>query len=212
MTTRRFAGLTRFARLARVARAALVLGPVLVTAPAFAARWDTWNNANNLNSVTAVHGLVWTASDLGPHRYDPVARTFTRVAKNAGQLAANAVAEVEVDGAGNTWFATKGSGVSVFQANGTWRTLTRFDGRPSDSVQGLEPSAIGMWVGRRAGVARFDGLGLVASWPDGINPSPFASNVILDIAHVGDSTWVATPRGAYVTKTDEGVTWLRRVG
>ena len=201
------------ARSAAFALALVVAACALAGAagPAHAARWDTWNNANRLNSVNATRGVVWAASDLGLNRYDPETGTFTRFAKNAGQLAANAVVEVEVDAAGNAWFATRGCGASVLRAGGGWRTLTAFDGLPSDTVLCLEPSAVGMWVGTRLGVALFDGLELVAAWPDGVNPSPFADNTILDIAHVGDSTWVGTPNGAYVTKTDEGVAWLRRV-
>jgi ligand-binding sensor domain-containing protein len=181
-------------------------------APASAAVWETYNNANRLNTVTATGGRVWTASDLGVHRFDPATGRFTRFAKNAGQLAANAVREVEVDAQGRTWFATRGNGVSVLLPNGAWRTLTRFDGMPSDTAFCLEPSAVGMWVGTNEGVALFDGFELVAVWPDGVNPSPFASNEILDLAHAGDSTWVGTPGGAYVTRSDEGISWLRRVG
>ena len=182
----------------------------LVPAPAGAARWDTYNNANSLTSITATRGVVWTASDLGVHRYDPATGSFTRFSKNVGQLASNAVTEVEVDAGGNTWFATRGNGVSVLQAGGTWRTLTRFDGLPADTVLCLEPSASGMWVGTNAGLSLFDGLELIASWPDGINPSPFARNQIVALAHVGDSTWVGTPAGAYVTRSAEGVTWSLR--
>lgn len=189
----------------------VVLAAGMCAGPARAARWDTYNNANRLNSVTATRGFVWTASDLGLHRYDPAAGTFTRFAKNAGQLAANAVTEVEIDAAGNAWFATRGRGVSVLTPAGAWRTLSRFEGLPADTVISLEPSAVGMWVGTTAGVALFDGFELSAAWPDNVNPSPFVDNEILDIAHVGDSTWVGTPDGAYVTKSDEGVTWLRRV-
>lgn len=196
--------------LAVLAAAAAVV--VFSAAPAEAARWDTYNNANRLNSVNATGGDVWTASDLGLHRYDPASGAFTRYAKNAGQLAANAVTEVEVDAAGNTWMATRGQGVSVLTPTGAWRTLTIFDGLPSNTVLALELSSVGMWVGTEAGVSLFDGLELIASWPDGVNPSPFLDNEVLAIAHVADSTWIGTPNGAYVTKTSEGVTWLRRVG
>jgi ligand-binding sensor domain-containing protein len=68
-----------------------------------------------------------------------------------------------------------------------------------------------MWVGTRRGLALFDGFTLAAVWPDGVNPSPFNSNVVNDVAHVGDSTYVATNDGVYVTKTTEGVVWQRRV-
>lgn len=196
-----------------LAALAALAAPALcgLPAPAPAAVWETHNNANRLNSVTATGGRVWTASDLGVHRFDPASGRFTRFAKNAGQLAANAVREVEVDAQGRTWFATRGNGVSVLLPTGAWRTVNRFDGMPSDTAFSLEPSAFGMWIGTNEGVALFDGFELVAVWPDGVNPSPFASNQILDLAHAGDSTWVGTPGGAYVTKSAEGISWLRRV-
>ena len=194
-------------------RRALVLALVLALVPAtpgFAARWDTYNNANRLNSVRAVAGTVWTASDLGVHRYDPATGKFTRLSKSIGALAWNSVDEIETDATG-TWFATIGRGVSVQLTNGSWRTLSAFDGLPSDTVTALEPGPTGMWIGTRRGLALFDGFTLTAVWPDGVNPSPFASDVINDIAHVGDSTYVATINGVYVTKSTEGVVWARRV-
>ena len=209
--TRRAAG-TRPHALASLPIAALAAALAVVSVtPAGAARWDTYNNANRLNSVTATGNFVWTASDLGVHRYDPRNGSFTRISKNAGQLVSNAVTEVEVDADGNTWFATRGNGVSVQLAGGSWRTLTRFEGLASDTVLCLEPSGTTMWVGTNEGLALFDRYELVASWPDGVNPSPFLDSEILAIAHVGDSTWVGTPSGPYVTKSDEGITWLRRV-
>ena len=195
-------------------RRALLLALVLALVPAtpgFAARWDTYNNANRLNSVRAVSGSVWTASDAGLHRYDSATGRFTRVAKSIGGLAWNSIDEVETDAFG-TWFGTIGRGVSVQLDNGAWRTLSAFDGLPSDTVTALEPAPTGMWIGTRRGLALFDGFTLTAVWPDGVNPSPFASNVINDIAHVGDSTYVATNNGVYVTRSTEGVVWLRRDG
>jgi hypothetical protein len=198
----------RFPAPPRLALVPLLL--VLAAGPAAAARWDTWNNANALNSVNATRGVVWCDSDQGLHRYDPVSGTFTRIPKAPGELAALAVAETEVDAAGRAWHATKGRGVSVQTATGSWRTVNTFDGIPSDTVFCLEPSALGMWVGTSKGLALFDGFELTAVWPDGINESPFAADQILDIAHVGESTWVATARGPYVTRSDEGVSWFVR--
>ncbi|MGH7724692.1 MAG: hypothetical protein ACREOU_04625 [Candidatus Eiseniibacteriota bacterium] len=178
--------------------------------PASAARWDYYSNANVLNSVSALDGLIWCNSDLGLHSFDPATGRFTRITKDPERLASNAVVDADRDAAGNLWFGTKDRGVSVLSPRGTWRTLTAFDGLPSDSVTALEPSAIGMWIGTRHGLALFDGFELTALWPDGVNPSPFASNFVNDVAIVGDSTWVATNGGIYVTRTTEGVVWDRR--
>ncbi|MEP7028044.1 MAG: T9SS type A sorting domain-containing protein [Candidatus Eisenbacteria bacterium] len=197
-----------------IAPRALVLGLLalgtLSAAPAMGARWDTYNNANSLNSVKAVAGATWCASDLGLHRFDVASGRFSRYSKATNQLVSNAVSEVEVDALGNTWFGTRDKGVSVLTPLGEWRTLTAFEGLPSAVVTCLEPSAVGMWVGTANGLALFDGLTLEAVWPDGVNPSPFVSNVVNAIAIVGDSTYVATADGVYVTRSSEGVTWQRR--
>ena len=203
-----FPGPTRGVAAAFVSLALVTLG---LSGPAAAARWDTYNNANRLTSITATGGVVWCAADLGVHRYDPGAGTFTRLSKNLGELVSNAVTEIEVDPQGNTWFATRGRGVSVLKANGKWRTLDAFDGLPADTVNCLEPTADGMWVGTDAGVAFFRNFAIEGAWPDGVNPSPFLSNDIKDVMQVGDSVWVATPKGAYVTKADAGVVWSLRV-
>src|SRR5688500_20404283 len=75
----------------------------LVPAPAGAAHWDTYNNANSLTSITATRGGVRTASDLGVHRYDPATGPFTRFSKTVGQLASHALTEVEAVVVRNTW-------------------------------------------------------------------------------------------------------------
>ena len=64
MSTFPFRGVHRRAGLALLLLA-------LLPAAATAARWDTYNNANRLNSVTATGGVVWCASDFGVHRFDP---------------------------------------------------------------------------------------------------------------------------------------------
>ena len=182
--------------------------------PAEAARWDTYNNANSLNSVTVAQNgtVVWCASDKGLHRFDVATHIFTRFNKDPGKLASNAIVEVEEDAQGNTWFATRGGGVSVLTIAGAWQTITTFAGLPSDSVSCLEPSPLGMWVGTRKGLAFFDGFSLAAVWPDGVNPPPFGSNVILDIAHAGPRTWIGTLDGAYWTLTTVGQTWTKVIG
>jgi len=178
--------------------------------PARAVRWDTYNNANLLNVARQTPAGVWCASSLGLHRYDPASGAFTRVDKSVGQLASDAIADVAVDGQGSTWFATQEKGVSVFTSQGAWRTLSAFDGLPGDTVTCLTPSALGMWIGTTQGLALFNGFTLTAVWPDGVNPSPFSSNRIRGVAVTGESTYVATNDGVYVTKSSEGVTWSRR--
>src|SRR5262249_44663153 len=63
-----------------LAMAALALA--LVTAPAEAARWDTFTNANDLNAVRWTSRGVWAASDHGLHLFDPSTHELHRWAKS----------------------------------------------------------------------------------------------------------------------------------
>ncbi len=178
---------------------------------AHAATWDTYNNANALNVVYATGTVVWAGSSIGLHRYEPATDRFTRFSKSDDGLASNSIRSIAVDAAGNAWFGTTDRGVSVLTAGGEWRTIDSFDGTPSNNIGAIEPSAFGTWVGATEGLALFDDqFQLVALWPDGVNPSPFRSDDVLDIAQFSDSLWIGTADGIYVTRTDQGLEWIER--
>ncbi len=189
---------------------AIALALAFMAPRAGAARWDTYSNANGLNAARWTAAGVWAASDHGLHRFDPATHQFTRWSKSLGGLASNSISDVQVDAAGATWFASEDRGVSVLSKNGAWRTLSAFDGLPSDDATCLASSPLGMWIGTTGGLALFSGFTVSAVWPDGVNPSPFRSNQVQGIALTGDSTYVATHDGVYVTRSSEGVTWDRR--
>jgi len=189
----------------------LALGLGLLSSRALAARWDTYSNANGLNAARWTPGGVWAASDHGLHLFDPATRHFTRYSKSLCGLASNSISDVQVDASGDTWFASEDRGVSVLRKNGSWRTLSAFDGLPSDDATCLASSPLGMWIGTSGGLALFNGFTIAAVWPDGVNPSPFISNQVQGIALTAESTYVATHDGVYVTRSSEGVTWERRV-
>ena len=122
---------------------AVAVGLCLLATPAFAVRWDTYTNVNALNAARWTPGGVWCASDHGLHRFDPASLHFTRINKDVGSLASNSISDIQVDASGNTWFATEDRGVSVLRAQGTWRTLSRFDGLPTDDATCLATSPLG---------------------------------------------------------------------
>lgn len=196
--------------IARRGSAAAVLAVVLVAAalaarPAAGGAWDVYTNANSLTSVAALDPYVWAPSLAGLHRFDPETGAFQRYFREPQGLASNAVAAVARDAAGTVWIGTVDRGVSLLYPSGLWRTLGGFDGLPSDSVTTLEPFDQGMWVGTRKGLAYLIGSEIQGVWPDGVNPSPFPSGYITDVAGFGDRVWVATPEGVYTTVT--GVEW-----
>ena len=176
-----------------------------VAPPAHAVRWDTYNNANPLNVGAADAGgrVVRIRSRPPPLRSGD--RSLHARRQGAGQLASDAIADVAVDGQGRTWFAHPEKGVSVLTSQGAWRTLSAFDGLPGDTVTCLTPSRA-RHVGRHdAGPRAVQRASPVtAVWPDGVNPSPFSSDRIRGMAVTGDSTYVATNDGVYVTKLERG--------
>jgi ligand-binding sensor domain-containing protein len=190
----------------QIAATVAVLATVCVTAsPAAAQSWEAFTDANNLVSVTGVESEVWCPSLNGLHRFDPETGRFTRFFRQPGGLISNKTVTAEKDAQGNVWIGTDGSGASFLNPGGAWRSVSEFDGLPSDSVQALHPFADGMWIGTAQGLAFFVESQIIAVWPDGVNPSPFRSNRIQAIASSTTETWLGTPDGVYLSL--DGVSW-----
>ena len=195
--------------VARSRLAACLIAVAVLAGPgpraARAGAWDVFTNANSLTAVAVLEPDVWAPSLAGLHRFDPADGTFQRYFREPGGLASNAVTAVARDAAGVTWIGTAGAGLSLLYPSGAWRSLTAFEGLPSDSVTTLEPFDDGVWVGTRGGLAYYVGAELQAVWPDGVTPSPFPSPHITDVLAVGRRVWVATRSGVY--DTEDGVAW-----
>ena len=187
--------------------AATIAGCTLLgAAPAArAVVWEVHNNANDLVSVERAGNRVWCLSLNGVHAFDPSTGSFERHFRQPAGLVSNRAVGAAQDGFGNVWVGTDGGGSAFVTPDGRWRSVTGQQGLPSDSVRALEPLGDGMWVGTSAGLAFFVGVDIVGAIPDGVNPSPFASNDVRAIETFGTRTWIGTTNGVY-TSTD-GVNW-----
>jgi hypothetical protein len=162
-----------------------------------------------------VADTVWCASsDAGLLRYTPSTRQFVFELHEPGGLASNLLSTLEFDHGGRLWVGTMGSGASILgRDRSTWALVNSFDGLRSDSVTTLTAQGDTMWIGTTAGLALWDGVRVEGTLPDGVNPSPFASDRISGIDPIGDTLWVATAGGVYLSRLSQGLaTWTAANG
>ncbi len=192
---RRFIGLVILAALL-APRAALATGA-----------WQTYLRPTVFGEVLAEADTVWCASgDAGLLQFTPSRRTFTSFAREPNALASNHLSALAIDRSRRLWLGTSGAGASVLSADrSAWSLVNVFDGLPSDSVTVLAAEGDTMWIGTTAGLALWDGRQVSGVLPDGVNPSPFASNDITGIVVRGDTVWVATGAGIYVSRVSQGL-------
>jgi ligand-binding sensor domain-containing protein len=145
-------------------RRSAVLGVLLVAAAfteTYAAEgfeWATYLNPNIPNDLKVGAETVWlTSGSGGVVLYDYADSTFSTFHRRPGGLSTNNLVRVAEDGAGRLWFAGSISGVDVFNpSTSSWRSLTSFEGLPSDTVTALVGLGDSMWVGTPSGFAVFD--------------------------------------------------------
>lgn len=192
---------------------AIVVGLVPVSAWA-AGAWNVYIRPSGFRDVVAQRETVWVSTkDAGLLRYLRSADRFESVVREPGGLASNDVTVMEFDRSGRLWTGTNGVGASRLSADGlSWRLVNAFDGLPSDSVLALAADGDTMWIGTARGIALWNGRTVSGSVPDGVNPSPFASNDVRGVAVFGDTLFVGTSSGAYLARRSEGyVNWTRVV-
>jgi ligand-binding sensor domain-containing protein len=199
----------------RVPRLVLLIVPVLLSAagtlPAAATGgWTTYLRAEQYTSLAARHDTIWCASiEGGLQRFVRSAGRFENLAREPDKLASNALTALEFDGFGRLWIGTVDQGVSLLSADGTrWSLVSRLDGLPDGAVTVLRASGDTVLIGTENGVALWNGSEIAGTVPDRVNPSPFASNVITGALLCGDTLWVATQSGLYVSRASTGLaTW-----
>jgi ligand-binding sensor domain-containing protein len=182
----------------------------LPAAASAAGAWQTFIRAYTYNDLLADTDTLWCATgEAGLLRYSRVTGTFDAFHREPGGLASNFLSALARDRSGRLWVGTQDAGVSRLSADGrTWTLLSSFDGVPSADIRCLEADGDTVWIGTAAGIALWNGAEIAGTLPDGVNPSPFASDVITGIARVGDSLWVCTPAGIYVSRVSSGLaTW-----
>lgn len=193
---------------ARAAAAALSLAALFAPSPAHAdGAWQTFLRPTAFTALVAQADTVWCVSmDAGLIQYTPSRRAFTSYVREPNGLASNLLSSIAFDRSRRLWLGTMGSGASVLSADrGSWSLVNAFDGLPSDTVNTLTAQGDSMWIGTTRGFAVWDGNDVSGVLPDGINPSPFASDDISGIILRGDTVWVATRAGVYRSRLSQGL-------
>jgi ligand-binding sensor domain-containing protein len=166
--------------------------------------WTTYLNPNVPNDVSVRDGTVWlTSASGGVIVYDYTDSTFSTIHRRPGGLSSNSLVRVTGDAEGRLWFAGSKSGVDVFNTNtSTWRSLTSFEGLPSDTVTVLAGLGDSMWVGTPSGFAVFRDEELAGRCNVRLPPEvrcPLLSHSIRALA---------PQRGGAYLGTDAGVEWF----
>jgi hypothetical protein len=190
------------------ARALPVLALLLcASAPAAAqdsGAWQTFLRPYDYVQMLAEGDTVWCATgQAGLLLFHPSDGTFSSITRVPGGLAGNALTSIARDLGGDLWFGTDGQGVSRLGSDRrTWGLVNAFDGLRSEVVGCLavDPQRDSVWIGTEAGIALWNGQEIAGTLPDGVNPSPFASDVITGIVVKSDSQFVATEAGAYLRR------------
>lgn len=169
--------------------------------------WTTFLRAYTCTDAVVDSASLWTSTlEAGLLRYDLDAHTFESVVREPGGLASNALLSLTLDRSRRLWVGTEGKGLSYLSADRMrWNLLNEFDGLPSDTVNVIVPDGDTLWIGTTTGLALWDGEAILGTIPDGVNPSPFASNNITGVVVMGDSLIVATRGGVYVGRVSLGL-------
>ena len=192
-------------------RILLAIALLLTVAPAaFAAgQWTTYLRLATANDLFASNDSVWIASnEAGVGIYDRTTDSWSSYTREPGGLAGNTVTRVAFDRSGFLWASVPGKGVSRLSPSGRWSLINAFDGLPSDSATVLTAQGDTMWIGTTNGIALWNGREIAGSIPDIGTPSPFADNTITGIVVYGDTLFVSTPVGVYLSRISQQLaTW-----
>ena len=186
---------------------AAALLSVLAGSPAVAGgAWTTFLRANSYSDVVAQHDTIWCASPSGGLlRYLRAEDRFESLPREPGGLSSQALTALAFDRSGRLWVGSRDQGLSRLSADGSrWDLVSQLDGLPGGAVTALRAVGDTMLIGTEQGVALWNGEEIAGTVPEGVNPSPFASDVVTGLVLRGDSLWVATEQGLYVSPGSTG--------
>ena len=190
-------------------RRGLLLGFALVAGvwpgAAHGGAWTSYLHTYGFSGLVAANDTLWCATrEAGLVRFDPSLQRFDSFTREPGGLVSNQIGALAIDRSGRLWAGTLGTGLSRLAPDRkTWDLLSVFDGLPSDTITVLEAQGDTVYIGTTGGIALWDGNTIAGAIPDGVNPSPFTINTITGIAQLGDSVWVSTPDGIYVSRLSQ---------
>ena len=174
---------------------------------------------NHVNSNQVVGLAVWQGRLVGATFggvvfADPASGALTKLIRAPGGLPSNRILCVAASPSGSLWAGTTDKGLARLKPDGTFRrTLTSFDGLPSDRVQALYVHGDSVWVGTSGGVALFTespASGQIALRRSDSSASTGGALVADDIRAfqmVGDTLWCGTSAGL---SAFAGGAWINR--
>jgi ligand-binding sensor domain-containing protein len=117
---------------------------------------NNYINSNEVRGITVWNGALALATRGGVVLHDPGTGDFQKILRASSGLPTNDITCVAVSPSGTLWAGTQASGVARIKPDGgSRRTLTTFDGLPSDAVTTLFVHGDSVWVGTGGGVALF---------------------------------------------------------
>ena len=186
---------------------ALLLSAATALPAAAQGAWTTYLRARQYSDVIARHDTVWCASpEGGLQRFLRAPGRFEDIARQPDGLASQALSALEFDRTGRLWIGTLDQGVSRLSADGKrWDLVSQLDGLPRGAVNALRAVGDTVLIGTAKGVALWNGIEIAGTVPDGVNPSPLASDDVRGLVLRGDSLWVGTGKGLYVSRASTGL-------
>ncbi len=113
-------------------------------------------NSNQIGGLAEWEGRLVAATLGGLVFLDPATGSFSKLLASPGGLPSNRILCVAKSPSGALWAGTADQGIARLKPDGSLRrTLTSFDGLPSDRVQALHVVGDSVWVGTSGGVALF---------------------------------------------------------
>ncbi len=171
-----------------------------------AGRWTTYIRAFGVSDVETGRDSVWFGTTAaGLLLLDRRTGAIESQTRDFGGLSGNEISALAFDRSHRLWVGTLGGGIGRLANDGRWSLVNAFDGLPSDSVTVVKAYGDTVWVGTPGGFALWNGREITGRLPDGVNPSPFASDRISGIVMIGDSLWIATARGVYLSTLSTGL-------
>ncbi len=185
---------------ARLVIAAGALAALAATSWAADFEWTTYLNPNRPKDIKISRGKAWlTSASGGVTVFDYADSSFSTIHRRAGGLSSNRLVGIVEDRAGRLWFGCATSGVDVFDPNtSSWRSLTSFEGLPSDTVTALAGWGDSVWVGTPSGFAVFDSLRLAGRCNVRLPPEvrcPLPSHSIRALAPQDGGAYLGTGAG-----------------
>ena len=159
-------------------------------------------SSNQIGDLASWQGFLAAATLGGVVTVDPSTGATAKVIAAPGGLPSNRILSIASSPSGDLWVGTADQGLARMRPDGTFRrTLTSFDGLPTDRVQALYVAGDSVWVGTSGGVALFQEnaangqVVLRRSDSKASTGSGLVSDDVLDFQSRGDTLWCATAAG-----------------